>query len=446
MYKSVFICTNCGYKSSKWLGRCPECQNWNSFTEELLIEKKAEAPLKKENKISPVSVKSIKADEINRFFTGIEEFDRVTGGILKGQTILISGEPGIGKSTLVIMITKNLSKHFRIFYVNGEESNSQIKLKFVRLGINEENIFLLQDPVVELIINEIENQKNCLLVIDSIQTIYSENVASLPGSLLQIRECVYQLVNICKNRDIPLILIGHITKKGEIAGPKIIEHIVDSVFFLELDNRGVYRIIRALKNRFYKTDEIGIFSMEENGLVSQKEININPHDFENGPGIVYYPHLEGSRVILTEVQALVSSSILPYPKRICYGVELNRFLMLIAIMEKKFKINLSKYDIYLNITNGLNISDSAIDLSIIYSIYSSYKEKIIPSTISTIGEVGLSGEVRYIRNISKRIKEAQRAGIKEFFIPYNQKEDLRNNEIKIFPLKNIEEGIKLIFS
>ncbi len=440
MYKSVFV-----YKSSKWLGKCPECQSWNSFTEELLIEKKEKPSIFKREEFIPVPLNSIKTEETKRFFTGIEEFDRVTGGILKGQTILISGEPGIGKSTLAIMITKNLSKELRIFYINGEESNTQIKLKFSRAGINEENIFLFQKPHLESILEKLKHLKECLLIIDSIQTLYSEEIASLPGSLLQIRECVYLLVNYCKNNDIPLILIGHITKKGEIAGPKVIEHIVDSVFFLDIDNKGVYRILRALKNRFYKTDEIGIFTMEENGLKSQNEMTCEMLDFENRPGVVFYPHAEGSRIIPTEVQSLSALSYLPYPRRISYGVHISRLLMLVAIMEKRLKIVLSKYDIYLNITNGLNINDPALDLSIIFSIYSSYKEKPISKGMSFLGEVGLSSEVRYVRNLTKRVKEARRYGITDIFIPFIQKSELSDKEIRVFPLKNIEEGIKIVF-
>ncbi len=443
MSKAVFICTECGYQSSKWLGKCPECNSWNTFTEEIIEDK---INLKKKEEIKPLSLKDIPHTENDRYFTEIKEFDRVTGGIIKGQTILISGEPGMGKSTLAIMIASALSRYFDVFYINGEESNSQIKQKFKRLGIEKDNIFLFSNPEVESVISDLKNKTNIVIIVDSIQTIYSSEISSLPGTLLQIKECVYKLVSFAKQNNIPLFLIGHITKSGEIAGPKVIEHLVDSVFFLDTDIKGQYRILRSLKNRFFRTDEVGFFTMEENGLISHDDIiQFMKEEKMSLTGTVFFPHLEGSRVIPTEVQALCTPSITNFPRRINYGIELNRFLMLIAILEKNTKKPLFKYDVYLNITNGLNISDTAIDFAVCMAIFSAFKEKEISSNRTFIGELGLSGEIRPVKNIEKRIKECIRFGFNEFFVPYNQKKHDSTTNVTIYPVKNLAEVISLNF-
>jgi len=257
MLKTIFICSECGYTSTKWLGKCPECNNWNTFIEDVV--ENSQKKVSYNNGVQVVNLSSIPLMEIERYYTDISEFDRVAGGILKGQTILLSGEPGTGKTTLAMMLANSLSRNFDVFYVNGEESNSQIKLKFERLNIKNEKIFLYNNPEINSIINTLKDKTNVLLIIDSIQTIYSNEIASLPGNLLQIKECVNKLVSFSKQKNFPLILIGHINKAGEIAGPKVIEHLVDSVFFIDVDNKGFYRILRSLKNRFYKTDEIGFF-------------------------------------------------------------------------------------------------------------------------------------------------------------------------------------------
>ncbi|MEJ5284707.1 MAG: DNA repair protein RadA [Brevinematia bacterium] len=439
MLKTIFICSECGYTSTKWLGKCPECNNWNTFIEDVV--ENSQKKVSYNNGVQVVNLSSIPLMEIERYYTDISEFDRVAGGILKGQTILLSGEPGTGKTTLAMMLANSLSRNFDVFYVNGEESNSQIKLKFERLNIKNEKIFLYNNPEINSIINTLKDKTNVLLIIDSIQTIYSNEIASLPGNLLQIKECVNKLVSFSKQKNFPLILIGHINKAGEIAGPKVIEHLVDSVFFIDVDNKGFYRILRSLKNRFYKTDEIGFFLMEENGLISQNEINLIENIKENKIGSVIFPHLEGSRVILTEVQSLCSPASSNFPRRIAYGFDLNRFIMILAIIEKHLKLPLQKLDIYLNITNGLNIFDPAIDFSIAISVLSSFYEKPIPYFIGFIGELGLSAEIRPVKNISKRVKESIRYGFKRFFVSNQQNEELE----RIFKIKSLFEIANLNF-
>ena len=447
--KSFFVCSECGYKSTKWLGRCPECHSWNSFIEEVISkEGKLDFFFPSEKKVSLESVSSVEKKTIERFFTGIDEFDRVCGGILKGQTILLSGDPGIGKSTLAIMIANSMSQFFdKVIYVNGEETNHQLKLKFERLGVSKENIFLFPEINVDEILNQISEEKNIFIIIDSIQTIFTPVFSALPGSLIQIRESTYRIIRWCKQNEVPVLLIGHITKGGEIAGPKVLEHIVDTLFFLDIDIKGNYRILKSLKNRFYRTEEIGLFAMEENGLVGVNEIEFDTFDVEGKSGVAFYIGLEGNRVIPTEIQSLCVPTQFDYPRRISEGLDINRFIMLIAILEKNLRIFLGKNDIYLNITNGLNISDTASDLAIILSIYSNYKDKPLPVNFAFLGEVGLSGDLRYVKNLQKRINDCNRFGFKNIVIPYSQKEKIKvNEEIKIYPMRFIKQAIEFLFS
>jgi len=367
---------------------------------------------------------------------------------LKGQTILLSGDPGIGKSTLAIMIANSMSQFFdKVIYVNGEETNHQLKLKFERLGVSKENIFLFPEINVDEILNQISEEKNIFIIIDSIQTIFTPVFSALPGSLIQIRESTYRIIRWCKQNEVPVLLIGHITKGGEIAGPKVLEHIVDTLFFLDIDIKGNYRILKSLKNRFYRTEEIGLFAMEENGLVGVNEIEFDTFDVEGKSGVAFYIGLEGNRVIPTEIQSLCVPTQFDYPRRISEGLDINRFIMLIAILEKNLRIFLGKNDIYLNITNGLNISDTASDLAIILSIYSNYKDKPLPVNFAFLGEVGLSGELRYVKNLQKRINDCNRFGFKNIVIPYTQKEKIKvNEEIKIYPMRFIKQAIEFLFS
>ncbi len=446
MQKTIYLCSNCGYKTSKWLGKCPDCGSWNTFIEEFEETSKKE-PVRKDSIIRPVSISDIQFNDNERLFSKEFELDRVLGGIVPGQAILLSGEPGIGKSTLILSIANRIAENKKVYYINGEESNSQVKVRAKRISADSKNLFLVSVNNTDDIAEIIKKDKPEVVLIDSIQTLYSERFSSLPGSIVQIRESSFTLVSLCKEMNIPLILIGHITKSGSIAGPKIIEHIVDTVIFLETDNRGYYRILRSLKNRFFSTDEVGLFTMEETGL---KGIENDSTAFtfmhpENVSGIAIFPLLEGSRVFPVEIQALCSPSQFNYPKRTSDGMDINRLYMLIAIMEKRLKVNLASNDVFLNITNGLKINDPSLDLAVITALYSSLKD--IPSPVETavFGEVGLTGEVRPVQRPGKRISEMSRLGMKKIIIPYQDLNQKQIFQIQQLPVKSIEETISALF-
>ncbi len=397
--------------------------------------------------ISPVSIESVPYDEKARFFTGIPEFDRVLGGIVEGQAILLSGEPGIGKSTLVLGIANKIAEKKKVFYVNGEESNSQVKLRARRMKTEEKNLYLFSENKLDNIIHVLRTEKPDALFVDSIQTLFSERYASLPGSLVQIRESCHELVQFCKSENIPLFLVGHITKSGIIAGPKIVEHMVDTVLFLESDSRGNYRILRSLKNRFAAVDEAGFFTMEENGMEGIQNIScafIFGHE-NSASGVSLYPHLEGNRVFPVEIQALAVPSQFNYPKRTADGMDTNRLFMLIAIMEKSLKVNFSAHDVYVNVTSGLKVKDPSLDLSVILALYSSLKDKPSPLDTAAFGEAGLSGEVRPVQKAEKRAQEMARLGIKSIVLPHSGKTLKSIENARLLPVKTITEAISAVF-
>ncbi len=447
MRKVFFLCGNCGYQSSKWLGRCPECSSWNSFVEELVNNRsRVELPLKSK-KTSAVPLSGINDVENERLFTGIAELDRVLGGIIPGQSVLISGEPGIGKSTLILEAADKLSSHGKVFYINGEESNSQIKLRANRTGSDKCEILLFPENDIDEIISLIRRDEPKFVFVDSIQTVFSPSFESLPGSIVQMRESAYSLVKLCKEMNITLFIVGHVTKSGIIAGPKILEHIVDTVLFLEMDGRGYYRILRTSKNRFFSTDEIGFFIMEETGLKCIESVSeAFLYEHEDGvSGISFFPMAEGNRVIPVEIQALVSPSQFNYPKRTSDGMELSRLFMLLAVMEKNLKINLSHHDVYLNVTNGLRIQDPGLDLPAVAAIYSSIKGLPSALDIMACGEVGLTGEVRPVIKIDKRIAESSRNIFKKMIVPYQAGKLKKPDGFTIYPVKSISECVSLMF-
>lgn len=450
--KSYYLCTECGYKTSKWMGRCPECESWNTFIEE--IETVGDSrKAKSVTDVRPTSIREIVFSEDERFHTGIDEFDRCIGGIVPGQAVLVSGEPGIGKSTLLLQIAHRLSQRKRpdgsavkVFYVNGEESNSQVKIRASRLGIESDSLFLFAENNVSAVLEQIRRDKPNAVILDSLQTGYLSMYDSLPGSVVQVRECAYELVNLCKAMEIPLFLVSHITKSGNIAGPKIVEHIVDTVLFLEVDRKGYFRFLRSLKNRFYRTDEMGIFKMTEAGLIGEDDVSsafIWQHN-EKTNGICVYPYLEGNRVFPVEIQALCSPTQFNYPKRTAEGLDQNRLMMLIAIMEKKLKMNLFPFDVYVNVTGGLDVNDPALDLSVIFAVYSSFKEKRLGADTAVMGEVGLTGEVRYVIGMEKRVTEMKRLGFSTLILPFHQPNRKTIDEMNLQPIKTIHEGISLL--
>ena len=444
--KNVFVCSSCGYESAKWLGRCPGCNEWNSFYEEKFTKT---AKLNENKKI----IKATKLNEVEkktntRFSTGIKELDRVLGGgMVEGSLILLGGEPGIGKSTLILQICNSINLDGSVLYISGEESAEQVKLRADRLNIKNENLLFLSQTDIELIKNEIEEVNPKLVIIDSIQTMYSEEISSAPGSVSQVREITSQIMRMCKQNGITTIIIGHVTKDGNIAGPRVLEHMVDTVLYLEGERYFSYRILRGVKNRFGSTNEIGMFQMQDNGMIeieNPSQILISERD-GNPSGSVIVASMEGSRCILVELQALVTPSVFGLPRRTANGIDYNRLTLLIAVLEKKAGLMLGNQDVYLNIVGGIKINEPAIDLGVVLSVASSFKNISISPELVAIGEVGLTGEVRAVNLIEKRIKEAEKLGFKTCIIPGNNKKLLKEKfKLDIIGVKNIVEAMKYI--
>lgn len=418
---TFFVCSNCGFGSASWYGKCPDCGSWNSLVEKPDFAKTTSGKKESLKKISITSLKSIKTENKNRIKTGIFELDRVLGGgFIPGEVILLTGEPGIGKSTLILQALKNI----KTLYISGEESGEQVKERADRLNINLDNFLFSNDLQIEGIIESVSEIKDKIevLVIDSIQTIYSKNIEGSPSGISQIKETTKLLVNFAKKNNVVVIIIGHITKEGDIAGPKTLEHFVDAVLQFEGEKISNYRLIRALKNRFGGTDEIGIFEMTQNGL---KEINNslvfleNKDNLQPGKAIVGVP--QGKRPFFFEIQTLVSSSILPVPRRIVKGLDYNKVLLLLAVIKKILNYSLDNHDIYVNVISGVSIKNTSADLGFVASIISSFKNKPLPSSSLFVGEVGLLGEIRKTYLEEKIIQEGKRLGFKKIFSSNNIK-------------------------
>ncbi len=444
--KVVFYCTNCGYESLKWLGKCPDCNAWNSFAEEEKITTKM--PLPREA-AAPEKIGEITIKQEMRVSSGFPEVDRVLGGgFIAGELILLSGEPGIGKSTLVLQIAKNLGEEYKVLYCSGEESKEQIKYRGNRLGITNQEILISAENNFENITKIVEKENPEFLIIDSIQTMYTSDVDSAPGTISQAREISGKLLKLAKNSGMTVIIVGHITKDGGIAGPKLLEHMVDVVLYFEGEKYYQYRSLRSYKNRFGSSSEIGIFEMVNEGL---KEVP-NPSKFllqeraENAPGSVITAIFEGSRAILLEIQALVSESHYNQGRRVTTGYDYNRINMIIAVLEKKLGVHLSGSDIYVNIVGGIKVAEPAVDLAIAMAIVSSYRNKSIDQDMIVLGEIGLSGEVRSVSNLEKRIKEAEKMGFAKALVPFNNKSTHNEGDIKLHKVKNIGDGILFINS
>ena len=447
--KTVFVCNECGYESGKWLGKCPACNSWNSFFEQKIVESK-NSSLKPEDKKrnTPQKLNSYVAKEEFRTSTGFGELDRVLGGgLVKGSLILLGGEPGIGKSTLILQICDKVKGEGKVLYVSGEESAEQIKLRADRLKIKNEDILFLGETDIDIVNQAIIEMNPKLVIIDSIQTMYSEEITSAAGSVSQVREITSQIMRVCKSRDITTIIIGHVTKDGNIAGPRVLEHMVDTVLYLEGERYFSYRILRGVKNRFGSTNEIGMFEMKEEGMT---EI-LNPSDVlisereDNPPGSCIVSCMEGTRPILVELQALTTQSIFGFPKRTANGVDFNRLSLLIAVMEKRAGLMLGSQDVYLNVVGGLRINEPSIDLGMIVVTASSFKNISIPKNMVIMGEVGLTGEVRRINLIEKRLKEAEKLGFKTCIIPESNKKVLKDNfKLDIIGVKDVNEAMKKI--
>jgi len=449
--KAIFRCQQCGYESSRWLGRCPDCDGWNTLIEEVFREEKKYS-LHPEGHSTPIPIGKIEIEESkSRYKAGISEFDRVLGGgIVPGSLILVGGEPGIGKSTLLLQIANSLSNNYGIvLYISAEESLYQIKLRASRLGTLEEKLFLVSETDIEVIKKHISAIKPKVVIVDSIQTINDYEISSSPGSISQVRECTAQLMRLAKSKEISVIIIGHVTKGGILAGPKVLEHIVDTVLYLEGEQYNIYRILRSTKNRFGSTNELGIFKMGEKGLAEV----LNPSELllsekpSHVSGSVVAATFEGSRPLLVEMQALVSYSNLGIPRRMTTGVDYNRVLLILAVLEKRVGYSLHSQDVHVNIAGGIKVLEPALDLAIIMAIASSFKDVPIDPATVIFGEVGLAGEVRMVNQVEKRIQEILKMGFKRCIIPKSNLKNLSNfsskKDLEIIGVKTVQESINL---
>jgi DNA repair protein RadA/Sms len=430
--KIVFACQNCGYQSPRWLGKCPDCNQWNSLVEETTeVNKHARAEVSGARQ-DPSRLSQISTQEEGRVLSGIGEFDRVLGGgLVPGSVILIGGDPGIGKSTLLLQAFTALSqKGLTSLYVTGEESQRQVKMRAERLGITSDHLLILSETSLERILDQIKKSKPHLLVIDSVQTVYSSNLPSAPGSIGQVRECSGMIITLAKRSNLSTFLIGHVTKDGAIAGPRTLEHMVDTVLYFEGDTGHNFRILRAVKNRFGSTNEIGVFEMKEAGL---REVS-NPSELFlserpiHAPGSAVVCSMEGTRPILVELQALVSPSFLAVPRRTTIGVDHNRVALLVAVLEKKMGAKLFNKDIFVNVAGGVQVEEPAVDLAIIAAIVSSYEEKALDAKTVFFGEVGLAGEIRGIAQAEARVKEAAKLGFTRCILPNSNLRQLSHLE------------------
>lgn len=454
--KSVFYCQNCGYESSRWLGQCPSCHEWNTFAEEVISTKPgisaSASQGKRRSTAEPKALSEISAESGVRISTGIGELDRVLGGgIVQGSLILIGGDPGIGKSTLLLQVCRNLSLQNRsVLYVSGEESLQQIKMRAVRVGDFGDSLKLLCETDLDDVASVIEKTRPEFVVIDSIQTMYNESVTSSPGSVSQVRESTGVLLRVAKTLQIPIFIVGHMTKDGNVAGPRVLEHMVDTVLYFEGDRTQAYRILRAAKNRFGSTNEIGVFEMRTEGLAEVE----NPSEFmlegrpKDASGSVVACSMEGTRPIMIEIQALVCRTNFGFPRRTTNGADYNKVNLLMAVLEKRAHINLSQDDAYVNITGGVRMSEPAVDLGILMAIASSKKDLPVSADTVVFGEVGLSGEIRSVAMAEQRVKEAQKLGFSRVILPKaNMKALSRSHEdfrVQLLPVENVREAINLM--
>ena len=448
--KTVFFCQNCGHEETKWLGQCPMCKEWNTFVEEKVIASSVSASVKTDRDIEKkiVALSQVNTDEQKRFQTGMKELDRVLGGgIVPGSLVLVGGDPGIGKSTLLLQVCQKLAKERQVLYISGEESLVQIKLRANRMGNFSDNMKLFCETNLGTIRDVIEKKQPEFVVIDSIQTMYSEEVASAPGSVSQVRESTNVFMQLAKGLGITIFIVGHVTKEGTVAGPRVLEHMVDTVLYFEGDRHASYRILRGVKNRFGSTNEIGVFEMRQNGLVVVE----NPSEYmlsgkpENASGSVVACSIEGTRPLLIEIQALVCDTNFGMPRRTATGTDYNRVNLLMAVLEKRIGLHLANCDAYVNIAGGIRMNEPAIDLGIVMAIVSSYKNRPVDERMIVFGEVGLSGEVRAVNMPEQRVAEAKKLGFETCVVPEVSLDMVKGIKgIKIIGVKTINDAMNLI--
>lgn len=447
--KKKFICQECAYESPRWMGKCPGCGKWNTLVEEIYTPKSSTKEAKIFSSNSAVTLGEVTLEEEKRFSTGMGELDRVLGGgVVPGSLILIGGDPGIGKSTILLQISSQLAKkNLKVLYVSGEESTRQIKLRAKRLKVYDQGLYILSETNMILIERVIEDIKPDILMVDSVQTMYHPDVTSAPGSVSQVREITARLMPIAKEKGVATFLVGHVTKQGAIAGPRVLEHMVDTVLYFEGERHQTYRVLRAVKNRFGSTNEIGMFEMRDQGLEEVKnpsELLLSGRPIDS-PGTIVIPCIEGTRPVLIELQALVSYTNFGMPRRMATGIDYNRVVLLMAIMEKRLGMQLQNQDAYVNIIGGLKIDEPAVDLGVILAISSSFKNMAIDPTMVALGEVGLTGEVRSVQFIEKRIMEAQKMGFKKCIIPKSNLKGLKVKEIEIIGVSTLYEALHYTF-
>ena len=446
--KSVYICSECGYESPKWFGKCPGCGEWNTMNEEIKSSPKTVTSTKtiSSKYATPKTINEISTNDEERFDTGFAELNRVLGGgIVKGSLILLGGDPGIGKSTILMQICQKLTD-IKILYVSGEESLRQLKLRANRLGVNNDNLLLMTETDVEIVTEQINSIKPDLVMIDSIQTMVLSELSSSAGSITQVRESTNVIMRTAKNLDIPVVVVGHVNKEGSIAGPKVLEHIVDTVLYFEGDKQLSCRILRAVKNRYGSTNEIGVFEMTDKGLTevenpSQMLLSGRP---TNVSGTCVTCSLEGTRPILVEVQGLATQSGYGNPRRMCTGFDYNRLALLIAVLEKRAGYYLSNYDAYVNIVGGFRIYERAADLAICMALVSSLKDEKISDNAIAFGEIGLAGEIRSVTQAQQRINEAVRLGFTKIVIPYHNAKNIDNQGVEVIGVKNIRQAFEAL--
>lgn len=444
--KTKWVCQNCGYETPKYIGKCPDCGNWGTLVEEVEI-KSSQVAQSVVIDDSPVClINEIEITESIKLPTGFEELNRVLGGgLVQGSLVLLAGDPGIGKSTLVLQTAGNICRlGKKLLYICAEESGSQVKLRAQRLNVNTDNLYVYSQTNLEAVITQIDTLKPEILVIDSIQSIYTSNISSSAGSVSQIRECTNALMDIAKNKNITVIVIGHVTKDGNIAGPKVLEHMVDTVVYFEGDKYKSQRLLRSIKNRFGSTNEIGVFNMVENGLeevTNPSELFMKERTDNATPGSVIIATNEGTRALLVEVQALVGTTSYPAPRRVATGIEYNRLLQIIAVLEKRIGLNLSKHDVYVNVIGGIEIDEPAADLGIALAIATCYRDVVVDPDCVIIGEISLSGEIRNVSNLEKRIYEAQKLGFKKAIVPKLSKKLPDNFEINVIQVPRLIDAI-----
>ncbi len=447
--KNLYVCSECGYETAKWFGKCPGCGEWNTMTEEVreTVRSKAASPVRARPSAVPMPITQITTEDEERYFTGSKELDRVLGGgIVKGSLVLLGGDPGIGKSTILLQICSHLGRILKILYISGEESKRQIKLRASRLGVNSENLYVMTETDVEIVADQIQTEKPDLVMVDSIQTMNFKELSSSPGSVTQVRECTNILMRTSKSLDVPCIIVGHVNKDGAIAGPKVLEHIVDAVLYFEGDKQMSYRILRAVKNRYGSTNEIGVFQMGDSGLseVENPSLMLLSGRPKNVSGTCVACPLEGSRPILAEIQGLVTNSGYGNARRMSTGFDYNRMSMLLAVLEKRCGYYFSSLDAYINVIGGLRLDEPATDLAVALALVSSLKDIVMPENLLAFGEVGLTGEIRAVNHAGLRVTEAARLGFGKCILPYHNLKNLvlpDDAQIEVIGVRTIRDAV-----